>query len=112
MNFTFTEAAIEALSQRQATENLSLYYHVEPQDCGCPNGGIFILRVNDSEYQEYDIELDTNLGTIKAQKWAMVYLDQENKMDFRKNAGTFSLKSERGYLNMNVPLERKEPISS
>lgn len=110
MRFTFTDEAVQALTQRQATENLSLFYYTDAQDCGCPSSGIFALRHNDATENEYDATLDTNLGKVLAQKWALVYLDEDNKLDYKKSQGTFILKSERGYLNLNVPVEIKDTV--
>lgn len=106
MKFNFTDAAIDELKRMQAAHDLSLYYYSDAASCGCPTTGIFALRVADKDNPEYDAELDTNNGLLPAQKWALVYLDEDNKIDFNKSQGTFVLKSERGYLNMNVLVEK------
>ncbi|HJB23391.1 iron-sulfur cluster biosynthesis family protein [Jeotgalibaca ciconiae] len=110
MKFTFTNQAMEELKKRQANHSLSLFYYTDAADCGCPSSGIFALRVNDEDEKEYDSILETNLGNVKAQKWALVYLDENNVLDYKESQGTFILKSERGYLNMNVPLENKSKV--
>lgn len=107
MQLTFTDTAVEELRKRDADHDLSLFYATDPTDCGCPNTGIFMLRVND-QTNEYDATLDTNLGNIKTSHMALVYLDDENKLDFNKSQGTFQLKSERGYLSMNLKLEKNK----
>lgn len=112
MKFNFTDAAAEELQKKQADHQLSLYYYSDASDCGCPATGIFSLRIGDEDEPEYDAEIATNLGTMKAQKWALVYLDKDNQVDFKKNQGTFVLKSERGYLNMNMPVENHTPSVS
>lgn len=112
MKFTFTEEAIQALEKRNATENLSLFYYTDASDCGCPSSGIFVLRVDDTEEKEYDTQIETNLGMMQAQKWALVYLDADNKLDFNSSLGTFVLKSERGYINMNVLVEKKATMQA
>lgn len=107
MQLTFTDAAVEELRKRQADKNLSLFYASDPLDCGCPNTGIFMLRVHDDP-KEYDATLNTNLGEIRTSKMAMVYLDEDNKLDYNKSQGTFQLKSERGFLAMNLKVEKNK----
>lgn len=104
MKLTFTEAACIALEKKQASEQLSLYYDAGTDVCACANSGIFILRAYDSE-SAYDATIASNLGPIKAQKSALIYLDQDNIIDYKTDTNAFILKSERGYLNLNMRLE-------
>lgn len=110
MKFTFSPDAIKALEKRQATENISLYYYTDTDFCACAASGIFALRVNDTSEDVYDTSIQTNLGEIKVMKESLVYLDQDNQIDFKANMNAFILKSERGYLNMNVRLEISEAV--
>lgn len=105
MKLTFTQTAIEALASRQATEQLSLYYYTDTQYCACAASGIFSLRVNDLTEQYYDTTLSSNLGEVLAQKESLIYLDQENVIDYKTDKKAFVLKSERGYINLNLRLE-------
>jgi len=108
MTLTFTDAAIAALKERVDLQELSLFYATGP-DCGCPSTGIFVLRVNEKDSSEYDAMIETNIGKIPAQKWALVYLDSENVIDFNVSQQTLQLKSERGFLNMNLIIEDMQP---
>ncbi|MBP9594031.1 MAG: iron-sulfur cluster biosynthesis family protein [Trichococcus sp.] len=47
-----------------------------------------------------------NIGPVPAQKWALVFLDSDNVIDFNADQHAFQLKSERGFLNMNLLLEQ------
>lgn len=107
MQLTFTDAAMEELRKREADQDLSLFYASDPMDCGCPNTGIFMLRVHDNP-KEYDTILHTNLGEIKTSKMALTYMDEDNKLDYNKSQGTFQLKSERGFLAMNLKVEKNK----
>lgn len=109
MKLTFTDTAIEALKKRDMTQSLSLFYYTD-SDCGCPSSGIFALRSHDDLDTIYDATVETNIGDIIAQKWALVYLDTDNVIDYKESQGTFILKSERGYLNMNLPVEDKRKV--
>lgn len=106
MNLTFTEAATFALEKKKAVDQLSLYYDDGTDVCACANSGVFSLRVNDG-HEVYDTTIESNLGPIKAQKSALIYLDQANIIDYKTNTNAFVLKSERGYLNLNMRLEIK-----
>lgn len=106
MNLTFTETAIKQLTKRAAISNLSLFYDDGTDVCACANSGVFILRANDSK-EPYDTTIESNLGPINAQKSALVYLDQANIIDFKVETNALILKSERGFLNLNLRLEIK-----
>lgn len=110
MKFTFSPDAIQALEKRQATENLSLYYYTDTDFCACAASGIFALRVNDATTDVYNTYIQTNLGEIKAIKESLIYLDEDNIIDYQANMNAFILKSERGYLNSNVKLEISEAV--
>lgn len=105
MKLTFTPSAVDALKIRQASKNLSLYYYTDTEFCACAASGIFSLRVNDTTEDYYDANLPTNLGAVRVQKESLIYLDQENVIDFKLDKNAFVLKSERGYLNLNLMLE-------
>ena len=47
-----------------------------------------------------------NIGPVPAQKWALVFLDSDNVVDFNERLRALQLKSERGFLNMNLLLEQ------
>ena len=106
MTLTFTETAVKQLTKREAISHLSLYYDDGTDVCACANSGVFILRANDST-EPYDTTIDSNLGPINAQKSALVYLDQANIIDFKIESNALILKSERGFLNLNLRLEIK-----
>lgn len=110
MKLTFTQTAIQALESRQATEKLSLFYYTDTQYCACAASGIFSLRVNDLTEDYYDATLPSNLGEIPVQKESLIYLDQENVIDYKPDNKNFVLKSERGYLTLNLRLEVSTPV--
>jgi uncharacterized protein YqkB len=105
MKFTFTDSAIAEIQKRYDLKDISLFYAVG-EDCGCPSTGIFMLKVNDAGMAEYDAVIETNIGPVPAQKWALVFLDSDNVVDFNATKRAFQLKSERGFLNMNLLLEQ------
>ena len=104
MELTFTEAAVSALSERHAVNQLSLFYDAGTEVCACANSGVFRLIANDNN-DPYDTIIDTNLGQVKAQSWAMIYLDAHNVIDYSSDRHSFVLKSERGFLNLNLSLK-------
>lgn len=104
MNLTFTEAATVTLEKKKAVDQLSLYYDDGTDVCACANSGVFSLRVNDAK-EAYDTTIESNLGLIKVQKSSLIYLDQANIIDYKSNMNAFVLKSERGYLNLNMRLD-------
>ena len=104
MKLTFTEAARNFLEAKDSLAQVSLYYDAGTQVCACAYSGVFILRANDDPI-EYDGSLESNLGPIKVQEYALIYLDQENVIDFKANS--FILKSERGYLNLSMRFQNK-----
>lgn len=106
MNLTFTQEASTFLEKKAAVNQLSLFYDTGTDVCACANSGVFILRANDAQ-EVYDTTIESNLGPIKAQKSALIYLDQENIIDLKLRSNAFVLKSERGYLNLNMRLEIK-----
>ena len=108
MKLTFTEAACIALEKKQASEQLSLYYDAGTDVCACANSGVFILRANDTP-DVYDATICSNFGLINIQTSALIYLDQANIIDFNRQSNAYVLKSERGYLNLNLRLEITSP---
>lgn len=108
MKLTFTDAAIAELKKRVDLQSLSLFYATGPY-CGCPSTGIFALRVNEKDSIEYDAIIETNIGKIPAQKWALVFLDSDNLIDFNPSQQALQLKSERGFLNLNLMVEEIMP---
>ena len=105
MKLTFSDSAIAEIEKRYELKDISLFYAVG-DDCGCPSTGIFMLKVNHAGMAEYDAVIDTNIGPVPAQKWALVFLDNDNVIDFNAGQHAFQLKSERGFLNMNLLLEQ------
>jgi len=79
MKFTFTDSAIAEIQKRYDLKDISLFYAVGE---------------------------DSNIGPVPAQKWALVFLDSDNVVDFNASKHAFQLKSERGSLNMNLLLEQ------
>ena len=105
MKLTFTDSAITEIQKRYELKDISLFYAVG-DDCGCPSTGIFMLKAHDAGLAEYDAIIKTNIGPVPAQKWALVFLDSDNVIDFNADQHAFQLKSERGFLNMNLLLEQ------
>ncbi len=105
MKLTFTDSAITEIQKRYELKDISLFYAVG-DDCGCPSTGIFMLKAHDAGIAEYDAIIETNIGPVPAQKWALVFLDSDNVIDFNAGQHAFQLKSERGFLNMNLLLEQ------
>lgn len=108
MNLTFTDAAIRHLEDKVDALQLSLFYDDGTDVCACANSGVFILRANDTP-DVYDATIDSNFGLINIQTSALIYLDQANIIDFNSQSNAFVLKSERGYLNLNLRLEITSP---
>ena len=105
MKLTFTDSAITEIQKRYELKDISLFYAVG-DDCGCPSTGIFMLKAHDAGMAAYDAIIETNIGPVPAQPWAQVFLDSDNVIDFNADQHAFQLKSERGFLNMNLLLEQ------
>lgn len=103
MFLEITEAAQQRIQKAQSISqgNLALFYESKV-GCECGNTGIFTLQLRQSPDNDMDGTLESNLGDLPIQKWSLSYLDQELKLDYKKEQNALILKGETGLINNNV----------
>lgn len=109
MFLDITEAAQERIQKAQSVSqgNLAVFYESKV-GCECGNTGIFTLQIRQNTDKDMDGLLESNLGDLPIQKWSLSYLDQEMKLDYKKDKNSLILKGEAGLINNNVIITDQE----
>ncbi|MBM6614645.1 iron-sulfur cluster biosynthesis family protein [Desemzia sp. RIT804] len=109
MFLEITEAAQQRIQKAQSISqgSLALFYESKV-GCECGNTGIFTLQLRQSPDNDMDGTLESNLGILPIQKWSLSYLDQEMKLDYKKDQNSLILKGESGVINSNVIITNED----
>lgn len=107
MIITITPAAAEKIHQLKNRENGLLKLKWDTEGNGCVLNGIPTLWYVDEADKDHDVLLETNEMPILVEKPKMVFYDDEVKIDFSREAGTFQLKSPNQMLNGRMAFRNK-----
>lgn len=109
MFLEITEAAQLRIEKAQSIEpgNLAMYYESKV-GCECGNTGIFTLQLRQSTDSDMDGILESNLGKLAIQKWSLSYLDNDLKLEYKKDKNALILKGESGLINNNVLITNQD----
>lgn len=109
MYLTITPDAQQRIEQarKRAEGNLALYYESRV-GCDCGNTGIFTLQLRKDNSTEMDTMIESNIGELPAQKWSLPFLDEELKLDYKKEKNALVLRGNSGLINNNVLITDEE----
>lgn len=103
MYLTITPDAEQRINQARARAegNLALYYESRVS-CECGNTGIFTLQLSKNKDTDMDTTIESSIGELPTQKWSLSFLDEELKLDFKKDKNSLVLRGSSGLINDNV----------
>lgn len=104
MYLTVTDSAKERLAfiQEKNDGQLALAYGDTPGGYACGIRGTFSLKLVTSEQADLDTTIDSNIGEIRTQSTHLDDLDENLKLDYKKNYNTLILKSDSGTISPDL----------
>lgn len=103
MFLTITPDAQQRIEKAKAISNgnLAVYYE-DKVGCDCGNTGIFTLQLRQEKDNDMDGTIESNVGQLPVQKWSLAYLDEELRLDYKKEKNALVLRGSSGLINDNV----------
>lgn len=104
MYLTVTDSAKERLAyiQEKNDGNLALSYNDVTGGYACGIRGAFSLKLVTSKNEDLDTSMDSNIGDILTQSSHLDDLNENLKLDYKKDYNTLILKGDNGIINANL----------
>lgn len=101
---TVTDSAKERLAyiQEKNDGNLALSYGDLPGGYACGIRGTFSLKLVTSDNEDLDTKIDSNIGDIPVQSAHLDDLNENMKLDYKKENNTLILKGDNGTISPNL----------
>ncbi|MBM6614646.1 iron-sulfur cluster biosynthesis family protein [Desemzia sp. RIT804] len=104
MYLTITDSAIERLDfiQEKHEGKIALSYNDVPGGYACGIRGTFSLKLVTSPKEELDTPINSSIGDIYTQSAHLDDLNENMKLDYKKNYNTLVLTSDSGIIDANL----------
>ena len=104
MYLTITDSAKERLEfiQEKHDGKIALSYNDVTGGYACGIRGAFSLKLVTSDNKELDTPIDSSMGTIYTQSSHVDDLNENMKLDYKKDKNTLILTSDAGIINPNI----------